>query len=91
MKHAGPAEFDRLEKLLGQLRALAGLKEKSRGTFYRGSRAFLHFHGHGEELYADVRFYEDFERFPVTSATEQKKLLAQVTHALKGSTIQERR
>lgn len=83
MKHAGPAEFARLETLLGQLRLLAGLKEKSRGTFYRGARAFLHFHGDGEELYADVRFDEAFERLPVTTAVEQKALLAKVARALK--------
>jgi hypothetical protein len=85
MKHAGPAEFDRLEKLLEQLRGLAGLKEKSRGTFYRGARAFLHFHGHGDELYADIRLHEEFERFPVTTAAQQKALLARAAGALRAA------
>jgi hypothetical protein len=83
MKHAGSAELDRLEPLLERLRALAVLKEKSRGTFYRGSRAFLHFHGHGDALYADIRVGDEFERFPVTTAAEQKALFTKVERALK--------
>jgi hypothetical protein len=35
MKHAGAAALDALEPVLKQLRAIAGMKEKSRGTFYR--------------------------------------------------------
>ena len=83
MKHASPAALDRLEPLLCELRACAGLKEKSRGTFYRGSRAFLHFHEHGDEFYADIRLRDDFERFPATTAADRKTLLTLIDHRLK--------
>jgi hypothetical protein len=55
VKHAGAAALDAIEPLLEKLRALPGLKEKSRGVFYRGSKAFLHFHEDPTGLYADVR------------------------------------
>jgi hypothetical protein len=82
MKHAGPAALDRIEPLLVRLRALPALKEKSRGTFYRGARAFLHFHEHGEEMFADVRLGAEFERFPATSAKHQAALVKMVKSAL---------
>jgi len=83
MKHAGPAALDRLERLLGQLRAKPALKEKSRGTFYLGGRAFLHFHEHGAVLYADIRLNEDFERFPVTTDAGRQSLLRAVEDRLR--------
>jgi hypothetical protein len=82
MKHAGHAALDRLEPLLDALRRDTRLKEKSRGTFYVGGRAILHFHEHGDELYADVRLADDFERLPATSTAERKALLARVAKAL---------
>jgi hypothetical protein len=45
LRHATPAALDRVEGLLAALRGLEALREKKRGTFYRGSGAFLHFHG----------------------------------------------
>jgi hypothetical protein len=83
MKHATPAALDRLEPLLRELRKLDGVKEKSRGTFYCGSRAFLHFHEHGDEFYADARIADDFERFPATTAAQRKILLQVLKSALK--------
>jgi hypothetical protein len=87
MKHAGAGALDRLEPLLRELRERAVLKEKSRGTFYRGSRAFLHFHEHGSELFADVRLLDDFERMDATTAEDRKALLRKVDAVLgqKGS------
>ena len=82
MRHARPEDLDRLEPLLEKLRRLDGMKEKSRGTFYRGSRAFLHFHEHDGGFFADVRFSDDFERFPATTAAERKALLARVAETL---------
>jgi hypothetical protein len=82
MKHAGPAALDRLETLLEVLRRDPHLKEKSRGTFYRAGRAFLHFHEHGDELYADIRLDDDFERLPATNAAERAALLKLVAKAL---------
>lgn len=82
MKHAGSDALDRLQPLLAQIRQRAALREKSRGTFYRGSRAFLHFHEHGDEFFADVRLAEDFERLPATRALEHQELLARIDAAL---------
>jgi len=64
MKHAGPAALDQREPLLALLRDLPELREKSRGTFYRGSRAFLHFHEDPAGLFADVRIDAEFETSP---------------------------
>jgi hypothetical protein len=78
MKHAGPAVLDTIEPLLAQLRALPGLKEKSRGSFYRKSRGFLHFHEDPKGLFADIRLTDDgdFERLDVTSDAAKVELLA---------------
>jgi hypothetical protein len=78
MKHAGPDALDRLEPLLAELRKREGMKEKSRGIFYRGSKAFLHFHEHGPEFFADLKAAEDFERFPATKATGRAALLKRI-------------
>jgi N-acetylglutamate synthase-like GNAT family acetyltransferase len=83
MRHARPEDLDRLEPLLEKLRRLDGLKEKSRGTFYRGSRAFLHFHEHEGGFFADLRVHDDFERFPATSAADKKALIGTVEKALR--------
>ncbi len=82
MKHAGPEALDRIEPLLARLRKEPALKEKTRGNFYRGSRAFLHFHEHGEEFYADVRFVEDFERVRATTRSERSDLVKRVHASL---------
>jgi hypothetical protein len=71
-----------LEPLLGQLREVEGLREKSRGVFYRGSKAFLHFHEDGGELFADARIGTEFERFNVTTSSAQRNLLRQVQTAV---------
>jgi len=82
MKHATAAALDRLEPLLAELRAQAPLKEKSRGTFYLRGRAFLHFHEHGGELFADVRLKDDFDRFPATTPSERADLMKRIAVAL---------
>lgn len=76
MKHAGPAALDALEPLLARVRALPGLKEKARGTFYRSSRAFLHFHEDPTGLFADLRLEgDDFTRMRVSTLAEQEALM----------------
>ena len=67
MKHAGGEALDRLEPLLERLRACPGMKEKTRGVFYRAGRAFLHFHEDPAGLFADVRDAagRDFDRVRV--------------------------
>lgn len=84
MRHATPAALDRLEGLLGALRGLEGLREKKRGTFYRGSSAFLHFHEDPAGLFADVRLAgPDFTRLRATTVAEQRALLGAVRRALR--------
>ena len=83
MKHAGPEALDRIEPLLESLRALDGLKEKSRGCFYLGGKAFLHFHQHGDsEMYADIRRGGEFERFPAVTSAQHKAILKLAAKAL---------
>jgi len=78
MKHAGAAALDQLEPLLARLRAIAGLKEKSRGVFYLKSKAFLHFHEDPAGLFADLRTEDgrDFERIQVDAASARQDLVA---------------
>jgi hypothetical protein len=78
VKHVSPGGLDELEDLLRALRAIDGLREKKRGVFYRGSRAFLHFHEDPGGLYADVRVDADVERFRVTTKAEHKRLVSLV-------------
>jgi hypothetical protein len=81
VKHAGADALDQLEPLLEKLRGHA-LKEKSRGTFYRGSAAFLHFHEDPAGLFADLKLAGDFTRFRVSTQAERAALLREVTREL---------
>jgi len=84
MKHATSGALDELDDLLADLRGVDGLTEKTRGAFYRGSRAFLHFHEDPSGLYADVRIEgAEFERMRVSTKAERKRLLARVRKALR--------
>ncbi len=79
MRHAGEATFERIGALLEQLRSVSGLVERRRGVFYVRSRAFLHFHEDGDDVYADVRLDgEQFGRVRVTTRAEQARLLRAV-------------
>lgn len=82
MKHATPQALDRLEPFLAKLRSFGGLKEKSRGVFYRNGHAFLHFHEDPAGLFADVRFADDFERVEATRARQRAFLLRRIRAAL---------
>ena len=83
MRHVTPARLDRIEPLLVEIRGIDGLVEKKRGTFYRRSRAFLHFHEDGDDVYADARFDGDeFERLCVTTASEQRSLITHIRRSL---------
>jgi hypothetical protein len=75
VRHASGDALERVDALIIGLRALDGVKEKKPGTFYRGPRALLHFHEDGEDLFADVRLGDEWERVRVTSAEEQVSLL----------------
>jgi hypothetical protein len=85
VRHARPQALDQLEGLLAQLRGVEGLREKTRGVFYRGSIAFLHFHEDPAGLFADMRAGDEFQRFPVTTKAERAGLLKQVRARLAAS------
>ncbi len=78
MKHAGADAIARLAPLIAELRAFAALREPRPGTFYRGSRAFLHFHEDAAGDFADVKVGGDWERSRVTTARERSALLRRV-------------
>ena len=77
--------MDQLEPLLHALRAMPTLREKKRGTFSRGGRAFVHFHEDPAGLFADVRFHDEFERFDVTRVAEQEGLARRIREVLRAS------
>ena len=86
MKHAGAATLQTLEPLLARLRALPGLVERSPGCFYKGSKAFLHFHEDPSGTHADLKLAADgFTRLRAESAQEHDALLALATRALEAA------
>jgi len=90
MKHASHVSLDRLAPLLEQLRAISGLTERTPGSFYRRSTAFLHFHEDPTGLFADAKLdLVSFERLPVNTRTEQSALVRAVRLALSNATKQE--
>jgi hypothetical protein len=82
VRHATPEDLDRVEALLAELRALPQLRERERGRFSRGPRAFAHFHEDAGDLYVDVRLEARFERMKVTSPADQDVFLSRVRAAL---------
>ena len=78
MWHARPEDLGPVEELLAELRRIDGLTERSPGTFYRGSQAFLHFHVDPTGLFADLKVDGEFERTRVTTRREQRTFLATV-------------
>ena len=85
VKHASEATLERLGPLLRALRAMPALREKRQGTFYRGARAFVHFHEDPTGLYADVRFGDEFDRIDVTTVAKQQRLARRIRSALRPS------
>lgn len=67
MKHAGTEALGRLATLLGSVRHLPALTERSPGSFYLCSRAVLHFHEDPLGLFADVRTTGGWDRLPVNT------------------------
>jgi hypothetical protein len=83
MRHATPEDLDAIEPLLEQLRAVRGIHEKKPGIFYRGSKAFLHFHVDQDDFFADVRLVgPDFERMRTTTKADQRALIAAIRKSL---------
>ena len=75
MKHAGPEALNALSDLISVLRA-RGFKERRPGVFYRGGRAWLHFHEDEAGLFADIRPEQEWKRFRVSEPEERANLLA---------------
>jgi hypothetical protein len=84
MKHATAPSLDLLQDLLQALRAIPGLKEKARGVFYAGGRAFLHFHEDPAGLFADIRPAREWQRYPVNTEAEQRQLLQALSNTPRG-------
>ncbi len=85
MRHATREDLDRLEALLLELRRLPQLRERKRGYFSRGSRAFLHFHEDAGDLYVDVRLDSKFERMKITSPNQRAHFLSRLREALQSA------
>lgn len=83
MKHAGPQTLAALGPLLSEIRGQPGLVERTPGAFYRRSRAYLHFHEDAAGcVFADIKLDgAAFTRLRVTTAAEQRQLLALVAQA----------
>ena len=81
MRHARDHDLDRIEILLGRLRALPGLVERKRGVFYRKGRAFLHFHEDPAGMFADL--VDPDARINVTDAAGQAALIEAVNLRLR--------
>ena len=91
MRHATPEDLDRLEAVLAELRTLPTLRERKRGSFSRGSRAFLHFHEDAGDLYVDVRLDTAFQRMRVTGDAEQAEFLSRVRDAIQTASVRPER
>ena len=81
MRHARPDDLGPLAALLDDVRAIGGLTERSPGTFYRGSTAFLHFHVDPAGLFADLKVDGAFVRSRVSTVRERRTFLAAVRRA----------
>lgn len=76
MKHAGAATLVSLGPLLEQIRQENLLRERTPGAFYLKSSGFLHFHEDPAGIFADLKIDGKFERFPVTTVSEQQNFIA---------------
>jgi hypothetical protein len=81
VRHARPEDLEPLTGLLEDLRRIEGLQERSPGTFYRGSKGFLHFHADPAGMFADLKVDGEFVRSRVTTVREQRALLAAARRA----------
>jgi hypothetical protein len=82
VKHAGSQALESIGELLEEIRAHAGLSEKSHGVFYRRSRPFLHFHEDPAGLFADIRPEDIWLRYPASTAAEREALLGVIAGAM---------
>ena len=81
VKHAGAEALRALGDLLSALRG-RGLKERSPGIFYRGGKAWLHFHEDAAGLFADFRPGTEWQRFDVSTPKDWADLLVVIDRTL---------
>jgi hypothetical protein len=58
------------------------LTEKKRGTFYKKSAAFLHFHEDPAGIFADIKFDGEFKRFEANTPKQHELILTFVKKAV---------
>ncbi|MGA2549923.1 MAG: hypothetical protein ABSF50_07225 [Burkholderiaceae bacterium] len=85
MRHATPSDLLAIETLLAALRARPELRERTPGSFYRKSQAFLHFHEDRGQLFADLKEGAEFVRHALLSPKDEEKLLARIERVLRQS------
>jgi len=84
MKHAGADTLNALEPLLRQIRKHDLLVEKTPGSFYLSSKAFLHFHEDPAGIFVDLKEnLLTFTRYRTTTRSEQRNLLNRVDRCLR--------
>ena len=84
MKHARANTLTALEPLLLRIRENAALTERTPGSFYRKSKAYLHFHEDPTGVYADVKLSGTaFTRVRATTPQEQEHLLSLIVENLR--------
>ena len=83
VKHAGPQTLAALETLLRAVRKHSALVERTPGSFYRKSKAHLHFHEDPAGTFADLELGSaTFTRIRATTPEEQARLLALIEQSL---------
>jgi hypothetical protein len=84
VRHARAEDLVVIEPVLAEIRRHPELTERSPGTFYKKSQAFLHFHEDPAGLFADVRLSPsgDFTRMRVSTKAEQRAFMSAVRKAL---------
>ena len=83
MKHATRETLEGMQALLDGIRRIPELKEKSPGTFYRRSSAFLHFHEDPAGIFADLKVGGEWERLRVNTARERSALVKRARESVK--------
>jgi hypothetical protein len=86
MSRVRDKDLDRLDSLLTQLRTIGQLHERRRGTFTRGSAAFLHFHAFSSGLAADLKADGRWLRYSVERSGDRRILLRDVRRVLRDQT-----
>ena len=84
MKHAGANTLATLAPFLRRVRECGALTERTPGSFYRKSKAYLHFHEDPGGIYADVKLSgNEFTRVRVATPQEQERLLSLIVESLR--------